>query len=105
MAPDRLTVGGGDMPTFEVVPATTAQIEAATGKRAERLREYLGYIEQIGENQAGKLEAVEGETPTAVRRKLTVAAKATGKELVVMRTGDVVYFWEATGKRGKSKRR
>ena len=93
------------MPKFEVVPAATAQIEAATGKRAERLREYLGYIEQVGEGQAGKLEPVEGETPTAVRRRLTVAANAAGKELVVRRIGDEVYFWEAPRKRGRPRGR
>ena len=79
---------------FEMLPIDEALVKAATGKRAELLREYLGYIEQVGEGQAGRLETEEGETPTAVRRRLTAATKVAGKELVVKRAGDTVYFWQ-----------
>ena len=91
------------MPKFEMLPIDEALVKAATGKRADLLREYIGYIEQTAEGQAGRLEPEEGETPTAVRRRLTAAAKVAGKELVVKRAGDVVYFWQ--GERGTRKRR
>ena len=57
------------MPTFNLVSREEAARKAATtGKRAQILREYLGYIEQLAEGRAGKLQAGTGETLAAVRR-------------------------------------
>ena len=48
------------MPKFELVSLADAEIHSATGKRAQIIREYLGYIEQLPKGQAGKLVATEG---------------------------------------------
>ena len=63
------------MPTFQLVSLADAEINSATGKRAQIIREYLGYIDQLPKGQAGKLVATEGETAGAVRRRLGAAAK------------------------------
>ena len=63
------------MPKFELVSLADAEINSATGKRAQIIREYIGYIDRLSEGQAGKLVAAEGETTGAVRRRLGAAAK------------------------------
>lgn len=83
------------MAKFELLPLSSAQTQSATGKRAQIIREYLSYIEQLQAGQAGSLQAVAGETLTAIRRRLTTAAKLAGKQLVVRRADDRVYFWLA----------
>ena len=81
------------MPSFERVSLEEARMLTATGKRAERLREYTQFIQQVGPSGAGKLSPDEGESSMAVRRRLTQAAKASGKSIAIRRLGDDVYFW------------
>ncbi len=81
------------MPRFEVLSLTEAQTKSATGKRAQIMQEYLGYVDQLRGGQAGSLEPGAGETLTAIRRRLNAAAKQSGKDLVVRRTEDRLYFW------------
>jgi hypothetical protein len=93
------------MPEFELVSQAEAQLSSGSGRRAETLREYVGYIQQISEGQAGKLQAAEGESLPTVRRRLGDAARLAGKDLVIKRTGDTIYFWPASGpKRGRGRR-
>ncbi len=93
------------MPKFQVVSVEEAMTRSATGKRAEVIREYLGYIQQLKEGEAGKLQPGEGEKVTAVRRRLGIAAKAAGKELAIRRAGDEIYFWVKSPDKGRPKRR
>jgi hypothetical protein len=93
------------MPKFELVSVEEAMTRAATGKRAEVIREYLGYIQQLKEGQAGKLQPAEGEKVAAVRRRLGIAAKAAGKELAIRRLGDEIYFWVKPQDKERPKRR
>ncbi len=81
------------MPSLEVMSQAEAELKSATGKRAKLTREYLGYIEQLGPGEAGRLQVSEGETSSAVRRRLGTAAKLSGKDIVIKRTGDDIYFW------------
>ena len=98
------------MPDFELVPLDEARLQASlTGNRGAIVNEYLGYINQLQGGQAGKLRVGEGETTAAIRRRLGSAAQQAGKELVVRRVGDEVYFWEAGGpgaprRRGRRRR-
>ncbi len=98
------------MPKFELVSLADAELNSATGKRAQVIREYLGFIKRLPEGQAGKLVATEGETAGAVRRRLGAAAKLAGKDLVIRRADDSVYFWIRSGtskiprRRGRPKR-
>lgn len=92
------------MPRFEVVPLDEARVKSATGKRAQALQEYLDYIAQLKEGDAGKLQVAQGETPTAVRRRLGAAAKAADKNVVIKRVGEELYFWLETKRRGRGGR-
>lgn len=97
------------MPDFELVPLDEAKRQAnLTGKRGAIMREYLGYIDQLQVDQAGKLRIGEGETTAAIRRRLGAAAQQAGKKLVVKRIGDEVFFWEGTTpaprRRGRGRR-
>ena len=69
------------MPTFDQVPLQEAMLKTATGKTAQITQEYLGYIEQLPEGQAGRLQPGEGESVATVRRRLGVAAKSSGKDV------------------------
>ena len=81
------------MPTFDQVPLQEAILKTATGKTAQITREYLNYIEELTEGQAGRLQPGEGESVATVRRRLGVAAKLSGKDITIKRQGDEVYFW------------
>ena len=69
------------MPSFEVLPVEQAQANSTSGKRARLLREYIQYIERVPDGHAGKLEPGEDESTSAVRRRLSSAAKVLGKAL------------------------
>ncbi len=82
------------MPNFERVPREEAEKKVGTsGARGRQVQEYLGYLDQVGRGEAGRLEVSEGESVTAVRRRLSAAAKVANKDIVVRRTGEEVYFW------------
>jgi len=79
--------------------------EHTTGRQARRSKAAVyWYIERLEDGHAGKLKGSEGETTAAIRRRLGSAAKYLGKELVVQRVGDQLYFWEE-GSPGAPKRR
>ncbi len=82
------------MPTFDQVSLQEAMLKTATGKTAQITKEYLGYIEQLPEDQAGRLQPDEGESVATIRRRLGVAAKLSGKDIIIKRQGNEVYFWE-----------
>ena len=83
------------MPDFELVPLDEAERNTQLiGKRGALMREYIGYIERLKDGHAGNLQGNEVETTAAIRRRLGSAAKYLGKELVVQRVGDQLYFWE-----------
>ncbi len=90
----ELSTKGDRMPTFDQVPLQEAMLKTATSKTAQINQEYLGYIEQLPEDQAGRLQPDEGESVATIRRRLGVAAKLSGKDIIIKRQGNGVYFWE-----------
>ena len=95
------------MPTFELVSIEEATMKTNPIKRARILEEYVGYIGQLEPSRAGKLQPVEGETPMAIRRRLGAAAKLAGRDIVIKRVSDDVYFWEresAKRRRGRPRK-
>ena len=93
------------MPTFRILSMSEARAKSATGKRAALLHEYVGYIERVASGEAGMLEAGEGETTQGIRRRLTAAAEALGKNLEVRRSASAVYFWTSAFRRRGSPRK
>ena len=87
------------MPTFERVPLGEAKRKTASGRRAQIIAEYVRYIEQLGDGQAGRLQAAEGEPITTVRRRLGAAARQLETNLTIRRTGDEIYFWAGEPRR------
>ena len=81
------------MRTFDQVPLPEAILKTATSRTARITQEYLGYIEQLPEGQAGRLQPGEGESVATVRRRLGVAAKLSGQDITIKRQGNEVYFW------------
>ena len=81
------------MPIFERVPLAEARMKTTSGKRAQIIAEYVRYIEELGDGEAGRLQADEGEPITTVRRRLGAAARQLGRTVTIRRTGDEVYFW------------
>ena len=85
-----------DMPTLDVMSRQDAQRELSlTGKRGALMRQYMGYINQLEAGGAGKLTPDEGETTTALRRRLGAAAQLLGKSLTFNRQRDAIFFWIA----------
>ena len=94
------------MAKFQKISQTKAEMDSATGKRAEIMNEYLGYLNQLKDGEAGKLEvSEESESPTALRRRIGKAAEFAGKEIVIKRKDDVIYFWLSPGVRRRRLRR
>ena len=92
------------MPRFDRVPLGEAKMKTASGKRAQIIAEYVRYIEQLGDGEAGRLQAAEGEPITTVRRRLGAAARQLEKSLTIRRTGDEIYFWaEETRRRRRGR--
>ena len=81
------------MPRFDRVHLGEAKTKTANGKRAQMIAEYVGYIEQLGDGEAGRLQAGVGEPITTVRRRLGAAARQMDRNPTIRRTGDVIYFW------------
>ncbi len=81
------------MPTFDQMPLQEAMLKTATGKTAQINQEYLGYISELPEGRAGRLQPGEGESVATVRRRLGVAAKLSGKDITIKRQGNEVYIW------------
>ena len=93
------------MPTFDQVPLQEAMLKTATGRTAQITKEYLGYIEQLTEGQAGRLQPGEDESMATVRRRLGIAAKLSGKDITIKRKGNEVYFWVQQESRPRRQRR
>ena len=87
------------MPIFDRVPLGEARMKTASGKRAQIIAEYVRYIEQLGDGEAGRLQAAEGEPITTVRRRLGAAARQLERNLTIRRTGDEIYFWTGEPRR------
>ncbi len=81
------------MTAFETIPLQEAMLKTSTGRRAQLAQEYLGYIEQLPEGQAGRLQPGDGKSVATVRRRLGVAAKLSGQDITIKRQGNEVYFW------------
>ena len=91
------------MPQFSSLSVGEAQAKSATGKRAELLTEYIGYLRQLQPGGAGSLRVGPGETTQALRRRLGAAARAVDTRLTIRRTADTIYFWATEGN-GRRKR-
>ena len=92
------------MPRFDRVPLGEAKMKTASGKRAQIIAEYVRYIEQLGDGEAGRLQAAEGETIATVRRRLGGAARQLERSLTIRRTGDEIYFWGEETRRRRRRR-
>ncbi len=93
------------MPVFNLIDLQVAQSKTITPKQALIREEYLGYINQLNEGKAGKLEPSEGESAAAIRRRLGAAAKTAGKDIVIKRKENEVYFWLKPRGRGRPRQR
>ena len=94
------------MVKFEVVSQTKAEMDSSTGKRAEIMAEYLGYLNQLKDGEAGMLTVNSvDESPTALRRRIGKAAEVGGKEIVIRRKDDAIYFWLDSGVRRRRRPR
>lgn len=71
------------MPKFEAIPVAEARMKTASGKRVQIIAEYVRYIEQLGAGEAGRLQAVEGEKLSTVRRRLGDAARQLEKKITI----------------------
>lgn len=67
-------------------------MKTASGKRVQIIGEHVRYIEQLGDGEAGRLRAAEGESIATVRRRLGVAARQLERNLTIRRTGGEIYF-------------
>jgi hypothetical protein len=61
------------------------------------MHEYIHYIRQIPQGQAGKLHLGEHENPVTIRRRLVQAAQAINIKLIIKHSGQDMYFWRGNG--------
>ena len=92
------------MPQFEIVSISEAKLSTAPKGRAEALREYIEFIERLKESEAGKIEPQRGESPRTTRRRLGDAGRLAGKDLVIKKDGEVIYFWLKARRPGRPRK-
>ncbi len=92
------------MSRLKIVSIEEAMAKTTSSKRIKIIHEYLGYIRELGRGQAGVLSASEEESAIAIRRRLNQAAKAGGIALNITRSGDDVYFWISSRRRGRPRK-
>ena len=93
------------MPQFESVSMEEARSKTASpSKRTVIIQEYLGYLSQLGPRKAGRLQAGDGETTGAIRRRLGEAARLSGTQLVIKRVDDEIYFWKRPRRPGRPRK-
>jgi hypothetical protein len=92
------------MPEFTTVSVQEAQLRTIPGRQGTLMNEYVDYIQQVPQGQAGKLTVGEDETRTTVRRRLAAAAKAMHINLIIKRSGNDVYFWLGDGEEERPRR-
>lgn len=61
------------MPDLDYLPIDEVLMKSPTWHGAQTVREYLGYIDQLGAGHVGGLLPTNGKTVHAVRRRLGVA--------------------------------
>jgi hypothetical protein len=100
------------MPDFETVSVQEAKLRTIRGRQGKFMNEYVDYIQQLSQGQAGKLSSLENENPLTIRRRLVAAAQTLGSNLIIKRSGDDLYFWredseagELRPRRGRRRRR
>src|ERR671918_1950728 len=93
------------MPDFEIVPLDEARLKTLSGRQGQIVKQYSQYIEQLEGGQAGKLHATSDEKITTIRRRLVTTARLLGKELIIKRTGDELYFWIKSPEEERPRRR
>ena len=92
------------MPQLDVVSRSEAELKTAKKTRTEELHQYIEFIEGLASDQAGRLEASEGETARTVRRRLGDAGRLIGKEFVIKKDGGVIYFWLKARRPGRPRK-
>jgi hypothetical protein len=93
------------MPKLDVVSISEAKIRTTGPSRAEALREYIEFIEQLGEDQAGRIQPSPGETQRTTMRRLGDAGRLSDKDLVIKKDGEAIYFWlKPAPKRGRPRK-
>ncbi len=93
------------MPEFEVVSLGEARFKTANGRQGQIVKQYSRYIDQLEDGQAGHLNTGEDEKVMTIRRRLITTARLMGKELVIKRSGDDLYFWVKVSEEAKKRRR
>jgi hypothetical protein len=93
------------MPEFTTVSVTEAQLWTIPGRQGSFMNEYVDYIQQVPQGQAGKLRIGEEEKHPTVRRRLIVAATAMNIPLIIKRSGNDLYFWREEGRGKQPKQR
>jgi hypothetical protein len=53
--------GGGAMPEFTTVSVQEAQLRTIPGRQGRFINEYVAYIQQVPQGQAGRLKVGESE--------------------------------------------
>ena len=68
------------MPRFDRVPLGEARMKTASGKRAQIIAEYVRYIEQLEEGEAGRLQAAERRNDRYHTTETRCCRKTIGEE-------------------------
>jgi hypothetical protein len=93
------------MPEFTTVSVQEAMVRTIPGRQGSFLTQYIDYIQQLPQGQAGKLHVLAHEKPFTIRRWLARAAQTLEIPLIIKRSGNELYFWREDGGEEPSRRR
>ncbi|MFC1955186.1 hypothetical protein ACFLWZ_01390 [Chloroflexota bacterium] len=81
---------------LEILPIVNMQFRnnQVYVRKAEKLKQYKGYINDLSPNEAGKFKIQDDKEGFAVRANLKRAAKALGLNATVQKRENYIYFWK-----------
>ncbi len=69
------------MPKFDRVPLGEAKMKTTSGKRAQIIAEYVRYIEQLGDGEAGRLFSNCLAAAPSLRRTVVIGSPPAARSL------------------------
>ena len=92
------------MPRVRQLTVSEARVKtAATGRNAELIKTYTGYLEALSSTNSLAFEPSEGEELKSIVKAIKLTARATMKSVVVKQVDGVAYVFEATTKKRRGR--
>jgi hypothetical protein len=81
------------MPEFRMLTVEDAQRQMESTVPGSAGGQYRDYLDQLVPGRAGCLMVAPEEKVGIVRTRLSAAARSAGKQIIIRRAGQLIFFW------------